>query len=191
MRTKASPALFVISVLLILFFGGAVSSQVAQGQGGITVCSQALTDLLAEVRRLRMAVEGEKRDSYRGLMLVERVRLQQEHVDRLAARLHDVRLDLSSTKTHLPQMQERVKAFESQIVDTHDAAQLSQLELELNVLKGTVEQQAERQRMQQESEAELAAQLQAEQSRLRELNDRLQAMEADSEGQATTAAPGS
>jgi chromosome segregation ATPase len=181
MGIKASRWAFIISVLFILFSVGAVSSQVPQGQGWGTANNQVLADLLAEVRRLRTAVESDHRDSYSGLMLVERIRLQQEHVDRLATQLDDIRLDLASSKTLLPQMQERVKVFESQVKKEYDVVQLSQLELELSALRSTVEQQVSRQQIQQERESQLATQLQAEQSKLNELNDKLQMIEASLE----------
>lgn len=185
MRIKASLPALAVAALSILLFASAGSSQASQAGGNAG--HQLLADLLAEVRRLRTLVENEQRDSYRGLLLVERLRLQQEHVDRLARQLDEVRLDLTDIGAHLPQMQERVKTVESQAQELRDAAQLGQLELELKELRSSVEQQASRQQLQQEREGQLASQLQIEQSKLNELNDKLRVIESQLEKQTSGA----
>lgn len=181
MRIKSSLSALAIPALFILLSVSGVSSQVPQSQGAPG--NLLLADLLTEVRRIRTAIENEQRDAYRGLMLVERIRLQQEHVDRLAKQLDDVRLDLTNMNVHLPLMQERVKEFEAQVESERDAAQLSHLELELKEIRSTVEQQVNQQRLQQEREGQLALQLQEEQAKLNDLNDKLQAIDLKMEKQ--------
>ncbi len=175
-RATFTKSLIAMAVLLLLL--GAVLAQGSSGQeSSLTGNTQLLRDLLSEVRLLRKSVQEAQLNTYRGLLMVERIRLQREQVDRLTRQLNELKREQLNFSANLPPMQERIKVFESQIENERDPARRSQLELELTAFKNLVEQEASRQRQQQELEPQLTGQLQSEQAKLDELNERLLAVE--------------
>jgi chromosome segregation ATPase len=174
---KSSP---VILVVLLAITVGTAFAQTSREQNGVFVGgTQILEELLGEVRELRKAVQGNRLDTYRGLMLIERIRLQQEHVDRLSRQLDDLRLDLSNIDGHLPEMQDRVKNFESQIENEQDSTRKNQVESELKTFRSLVDQQVSQHQLMLNRESQLLVQLQSEQTKLNELNEKLDAHDRD------------
>jgi hypothetical protein len=171
-----SLAVGVVATLLL-------SAVLAQGGGQDSPAinnTQLLRDLLSEVRLLRKSVEEAQSSTYRGLLAIERVRLQQEQVDRLSRQLSELKREQMNLNAHLPPMQERIKAFESQIENERDPARRVQLESEFTAFRNLVELESIRHQQQQELEQQLTGQLQAGQAKLNELNDRLQVAEKTS-----------
>jgi hypothetical protein len=180
MQSKSTKSLLAAAVTLLIISVGAVFARGDREQGAaVTGSPQVLIEILSELRQLRKTIQADRVNGYRGLILIERVRSQQEHVDRLDKELQEIRVDLSSNTATLPQMLERVKDFESQVEGEQDQARKSQLESELHSFKAMVEQQVLRQRQQQQRDLELSSRLEGERAKLNDLNQKLQALEGD------------
>lgn len=165
--------LIAIAVLLSLL-GAVVVVQGSNAQESqLTGNTQLLRELLSEIRLLRKSVQDAQSNTYIGLLVFERIRLQQEHVDRLTRQLNELKREQMNLNAQLQPMQERFKVFESQLENERDPGRRSQLESEFAAFKNLLEQETFRQRQQQELEPQLTSQLQSEQAKLNELNQRL------------------
>lgn len=138
-----------------------------------------LQALLTEVRLLRLAVQRANTQSYRTQVVLQRLRIQQEHVDRLAHDLEVVRNELGEMAQVREQFAERIRNAGDEInsepnetVRTEGRRKIKDLEVEL-------EQQKERELTKRQHENELAVQLQSEQTKLTELNNRLESLERE------------
>ena len=70
---------------------------------------QTLKQLLTEVRELRLAVQRATVNNTRFQMLIERVRVQQAHVDALSHQLENVHSQVAEMKAAKPQMEQQIK----------------------------------------------------------------------------------
>ena|ERR1700730_11566844 len=139
--------------------------------------TQTLQTLLAEVHQLRMALERSTRIAPRIQIAVERFKLQQEHVARVSRQLEDLRRDLDHSRLEHPKMLQRLQAVENAVTQNADPQQQKDMNYRVNELKLETEQAEKLLQQIQTREGELTSQLQAEQSKLTELNDRLDQME--------------
>jgi predicted nucleic acid-binding Zn-ribbon protein len=144
---------------------------------------QVLRALLNEVHQLRLALQQASLSGYRAQIAVERLRLQQERVERLSRELEDYRNQIAELKSHQSRLGEMLKELETQLNREADLVRRVEIDSQYKMLKFEMDQQAQREQRQREREAQLQAQLQAEQSKLGELNDRLDALEREIEGQ--------
>jgi predicted nucleic acid-binding Zn-ribbon protein len=99
--------------------------------------------------------------------------MQQEQVARTARQLDDLRREVDHVRSEQPKMEQRLKAIESEATQTTDPQKRKDFNDALSVLKLEAEQTEKSLQQIQAREGELASQLQAEQSRLTELTDRL------------------
>ncbi len=166
------------------------SQPVAPAQAGQSDQMQMLRALLDEVRQLRLALQRNNLTAYRAQILLERLRAQQERVDRLTRELEALRNELVESKPHQAQMAEVLKGIESRLNQETDQARRNELEMEQRMVKAQLEQQAQRDERQREREAKLMAQLQIEQAKLEEINSRLDALENELEKQGAAERPG-
>jgi len=179
MNRKITKSLLVVGIALLGITMGTTFAQTDRDNPASAGVVKILEELLSEVRQLRKTTQEKHLDAYRGLMVVERFRLQQERVDRLARQLDELRLDLSNMETHLPEMQERVKNFETQLEGEQEPARKSQLESEMKAFRSLLDQQVSQHQLLQERESQLNVQLQTEQAKLDELNQKLVAYDGD------------
>lgn len=177
MLSKTAKLLLLVPIALLAITLGTVFAQTNRDNSASPAITQMLEDLLGEVRQLRKVVQDNRLDAYRGLMVVERVRLQQEHIDRLTRQLDELRLDLSNMEMHMPEMEDRVKDFESQVENEKDSARKTQVESELKAFRSMLDQQLSQRQSLHERETQLAVQLVTEQAKLDELNEKLIAFE--------------
>jgi chromosome segregation ATPase len=138
---------------------------------------QALQTLLAEVRQLRIAIERSNQIGPRIQISMERLRLQQEQVARIARQLDDLRRELDKSRPEQAKVQQRIQALDSQATQTADPVHRKEMEEVSKELKLEAEQAEKSLQQAQVREGELASRLQAEQGRLAELNDRLDQVE--------------
>src|SRR5713101_4720018 len=73
---------------------------------------QTLKQLLTEVRELRLTVQRATVSSTRFQMLIERVRVQQAHVDALSRQLENIHSQAAEMKAAKPQMEQQIKNAE-------------------------------------------------------------------------------
>lgn len=144
--------------------------------------NQIITALLEEVRLLRLALEGKNMTASRLQMAIERIKLQQETVNRLAKELEETRTKLADLKVMITRMTEYTKDMEIQIRNEMFPAKRVEMEKQLRMLKIEVEALQTLQQRQQEREVLLNMQLQTEQTKLRDLNDKLDALDDELDG---------
>src|SRR5579872_6912601 len=138
---------------------------------------QTLQTLLTEVRQLRLAIERSNQIGPRIQIAVERLKLQQEQVARVARQLDDLRRDLDKSRSEQGRAQQRVQALDSQATQAADPVQRKDMEDVSKELKLEAEQAEKSLQQLQVREGELASRLQAEQGKLAELNDHLDQVE--------------
>jgi predicted nucleic acid-binding Zn-ribbon protein len=146
----------------------------AQAPGSDT---QTLQTLLAEVRQLRIALERSTQIAPRIQIAVERLKLQQEHVARVSRQLEDVQRELDHRRAEHPKMLQRLQAMDNAVSQTTNPQEQKDLNYRVSEFKLETELAEKSLQQFQAREGELASQLQSEQSKLTELNDRLNQME--------------
>lgn len=138
---------------------------------------QTLPTLLTEVHQLRLALERSSQIAPRIQIAAERLKLQQDQVGRTTRLLEDLRRDLDRSRSDLPKIQQRLELVAAQSDQVTDPGGRRHFEEESKTLKLDIDQAEKSVQQMQAREGELAGQLQSEQSRLAELNDRLDHIE--------------
>jgi len=158
-------------VILVLWIFSAAQAQTQ------APAAPTLEKLLAEVHQLRLALERSAQIAPRIQIAVERLKLQQEKVARTSQPLDELRRDLDRRRSDQPKIQQRLQAIENQASQAVDPTQRRDFEGALKEFKLEAEQAEKSLQQMQAREGELTGQLQAEQSRFMELNDRLDQIE--------------
>lgn len=173
----------VILIIMIgaLSFGAAgafpdPANQSSQGDSGGTMQS-----LLNEVRQLRFAIQRSNLNTYHAQVTLERLRLQQQQVDRLSDKLGGVRELIAKLQMDKPRMSGVLQRLETQISQESDPGKRRDLESEQQAMKLELERLPEMTSQARETESQLNGQLQMEQAKLTELNDRLDTMQKELE----------
>ncbi|HZS07057.1 MAG TPA: hypothetical protein VFD58_19630 [Blastocatellia bacterium] len=151
-------------------------SQASQGDGGQT--TQAL---LNEVRELRLAIQRSNLNTYHAQVTLERLRLQQQRVDRLNEKLDVVRREIVNLQGDKSGFLEESRRVETRLSQESDPNRRRELENVQQHLKAKAEWLPERESQLRETESQLISQLQVEQAKLNELNDRLDALQKELE----------
>ena len=177
-----------ISVVCLLFLaalGGASvgkpqtttnsPAQNAQGEN-----AQTMQALMNEVRQLRLAIQRSTLSAHHAQAIIERMRSQQQQVDRLTDRLRETRDRIANVKLGQIDLQGELKRSEGRL--RRNNTQSEPVEDENQEIVKTrlrfLEQEEARMR---EQESQIVAQLPIEQARLAELNDRLDALQRELE----------
>jgi Na+-transporting NADH:ubiquinone oxidoreductase subunit NqrC len=134
--------------------------------------------LLSEVRQLRLALQRANLIGYRAQILIERLRVQQDRVEQLSRELEQLRQEAVEEKLFDPQITEFAREQESQISREPDAARRNEMEASFKLMRYQLTQ---REQLRRERETALTMRMQAEQAKLAELNDRLDAVERELE----------
>jgi predicted nucleic acid-binding Zn-ribbon protein len=129
------------------------------------------------VHQLRLAIERSTQIAPRIQIAVERLKLQQEKVARTAQQLDELRRELDRGRSDQPKFQQRLQAIENQANQAVDPAERRRLEEGMKMFKVEAEQAEKSLQQMQAREGELIGQFQTEQTRLTELNDRLDQIE--------------
>jgi len=154
------------SILLCLCFVARAQAPASDGQ--------TLQHLLSEVHQLRIALERSTQIGPRVQIDIERLKLQQELVARVARQLDEVRRDLDHHRSEQPKIQQRLQELENAVPSDPQQQDMKVLSTHLKLDA----EQTERSLQQlQTREGELVSQLQSERARLTELNDRLDQIE--------------
>lgn len=158
--------------LLVLLFASP-QKVLAQTNASRPTSEQSLQELVSEVRQLRATLQRMNSAMYRGQVMLERLKLQQDQVARLTRELADARENLSEMRAHQIRLNDLVPKVEAGIEkgEKHPS-ELAQLKGELDMLK-------EREQRLVTREVKLANDLEMERARLNDLNDRLNAFELE------------
>lgn len=139
--------------------------------------AQTLQTLLAEVHQLRLALEHSSKIVPLIQITVERLKLQQDQVARVTRQLEDIRRELDHFRSEQPKIQQRLQSLDNNASQITDPRQRKELDEVLKISKLEAEQSEKSAQQLQARESELMSQFQAEQTKLTELNDRLDQME--------------
>ena len=168
-------SLVCLLFLLVSFFvmPDKALAQVTSPSGSRPTSEQSLQELVREVRQLRATLQRMNSAMYRGQVMLERLKLQQDQVARLTRELSDARENLGEMRAHQTRLNELVIKTEEGIEkgEKHPG-ELAQLKGELEMLKEREQRLATR-------EVRLANDLEVERARLNDLNDRLNAFELE------------
>ena len=153
-------------LLLFLYPHGPAAAQTDSNQA-----------LLTEVRQLRLTLERAMSLWPQSQLVLQRVGLQQQHVESISRQLEQVRDQVTRGGMEVSQNAVTVTRMESALNQEQNENRRRDIEVEIKRLKAQGEEFSMRNQQLQAREAQLAGQFQAEQARLTELNDRLDGLE--------------
>lgn len=178
---KTSPTFrigFLVSLMSLVF----VVPCSVFGQNKNQSEGQPLQVLLDEVRLLRQALQNTNLFAYRGQIIVERLRIQRDRVDKFSGMIESVRTEIKELEPQAPQLQERLKEVDEKIErESTDSKQRRELENESKSVKLALSQQEQRQAELRNRESQLTLVVREEQAKLEELDKRLEALERELE----------
>jgi chromosome segregation ATPase len=158
--------LFFLSLALLLF-SPSLSAQSASGD------SRTLEAILEELHKLREDLQTTSAAAQRSEILLYRVRLEMDAVDRLNQRLEQARRQVADAKNELNHFLELKKRDEAALDSVTDAAKRKELEDELAKVSNRLEQNKDNQPDAESKEAAISNDLRIEQGKLAELEDQL------------------
>ncbi len=137
---------------------------------------QTLKQLLTEVRELRLAVQRAMVNNTRFQMLIERVTVEQAHVDALSRQLENVHSQVAEMKAAKPQMEQQIKGAEDLLDRTPDPSAHADLESRIKGGQANLARLTQDDERLRSRETALDTELQAAQAKLNELNSQLDAL---------------
>lgn len=172
-KKRTCLCLFMFAVLSI------VTETHAQAQTSTPAVDdgQTIKSLLKEVRLLRQTLQLTGLNAYRSQIILERIKINNEQVVRLTRALADTREQLEKTESTTPRMAEQQKMLESMVEAEVDPVKRARMEFEIKDMKRAVERYKIGLEKLKEQEQMQATQLREEQSKLGELESRLQRLE--------------
>ncbi len=145
--------------------------------------NQTMRTLLGEVRQLRKTMQTAGLNAYLGQLILERMRLANEQVEKMAQKLDAAREDVEKIERTIPSFEEKAKVMETVLQHDTDLANRAKLEFEIKQHR----QQTERYKVllsrAREREQQLSTELRAGQARLTELESRLDLLEREIENE--------
>jgi hypothetical protein len=187
-RTK----LFVISLLVLALVGltSFTDSQAFTDRDAQPVQSeQTLQALLSEVHLLRLAIQRANLNTYNAQITIERMKLSQQRVDRLQVQLGNIRNQLVETRKRMSEMSADIKGTEEVNSKETDETMRINREGVIRGRKAELEELIQKELQEQGYETLLNGQLQIEQAKLSELNERLDILQRELETQISTDKP--
>jgi len=177
MRKRKTSSFFKVIAMIVFVLG---ATHVAAGQSKQPDDRETLQSLLTEVRMLRQALQTLQRmsvDTYRSQLMVDRIRVIRDDVRRLAVSLNETRDMISKTQIQIPRTLDEQKLLEGQVPLEFDSNKRATLEFELKRAREAGEMyKAQLERLRQR-EQEVSSDLRAEQTKLDELEGRLDLLE--------------
>jgi chromosome segregation ATPase len=137
---------------------------------------QTLKQLLTEVHELRLALQRASFSNTRFQMLLERLRVEQTHVDSLRRDLESVRSQLSEFQAMKPRMQQQIKDAEANLDQITDPNAHADFESRLKNMRAEFAQIGPEEERLRSREAAMDTEFQASQAKLNELNNQLDAL---------------
>lgn len=142
-----------------------------------------IQSLLNEVRLLRKTLQRTGLNAYRSQIIIERMRAQGEQVVRLTRMLEDIRADIEKVESTIPRMLEQGRLLDNRAEQEIDANNRAEFEFESKEIKRAVERYKIGLERQKEREMQIVTQLRAEQTKLSELESRLDTLEREIENE--------
>jgi predicted nucleic acid-binding Zn-ribbon protein len=174
MRFHKKVSLFSLLLFTMLC---TVSTGSAQNELKTSEPDPTIKSLLNEVRLLRQTLQNTGLNAYRSQILLERIKISNEQVVRLTQALSETRDQMEKTALTIPRMGEQQKVLETMVEAEVDLAKRARMEFEVKDIKHSIERyRTELDRM-KEREQQQTTQLREEQSKLSDLETRLQRLE--------------
>ena len=145
--------------------------------------NQTMRTLLSEVRALRKTMQTTGLNAYRGQLILERMRLANEQVEKMAQKLEAARDEVEKTERTIPRMEEQSKVMETVLQSETDPGKRARLEFEIKETKLQGERYKVLLTRAREREQQLSTELKANQARLTELESRLDLLEREIENE--------
>jgi len=139
--------------------------------------SQTLQALLSEVRQLRRELQASNATTQRTQILFFRLQTQQAAVARVSQRVDDARAKLTETQTALSKMETEAKGVHDSLEHTDNPMERKLLEDVATYDKRRLEELGEEEQQRQARQSEVEDQLRVEESKLNELQVRLDELE--------------
>ena len=162
---------------VVLFLSASFGLHSVAAQTKPTDDKETIQMLLNEVRLLRRTLQRTGLNAYRGQIVLERIKAQNDQVLRLTRALAETRNEIEGIEGTIPRMTDQAKLMETMAEKELDANKRAQFEFESKERKADVERYKQRLERQRDAETQLSAQLAAEQNKLTELEGRLDALE--------------
>ena len=157
-------AMFLVVLLASAFASASAQSAVRPSS------EQSLQELVAEVRQLRATLQRMNAAVYKGQVLLERLKLQQEQVTKISHELTTVRENVQDLKTQQSRIVETLRRVEEGVeAGIKHPGELAQL-------KGELDTMVQREQRLSTREIQLANDLEAARAILNDLNDKLNAL---------------
>lgn len=146
------------------------------GQAATASGSDVLTELLAEVRGLRAAIEQMASSGPRVQLALGRLQLQEQRVNTLIRRLDEIRTSLLTAQTQNEASQQQLKMFEGalQSSDAEERQGAEQMLAPLTAAAARAVQDIQRLQMEEASTSQMLA---AEQARWSDINRTVEELE--------------
>ncbi|HWQ34857.1 MAG TPA: hypothetical protein VNQ79_18585 [Blastocatellia bacterium] len=179
--------LFVLTVFCLIFPAAAAAQngRPAQQPDHSSDEPSVVRALLNEVTLLRMILQQTNFTGTRAQILVERIRVQQERVERLTRDLENIRDQIGETKLQQLKSAEMLREVETQLSREQISARRNDLLMQQRLLRFEVEKFSQQEQRLRDREAQMVSLVRIEQSRLDELTDKLDTLERDLERQET------
>lgn len=181
MKRSTLYCLLCFGILWLLSPGALRAQSANRAAETAPVDQQVLQALLSEVRQLRLTLQRTNLSVFRAHIMIERLRMQQERVDRLTRLIEENQNELTGSGLSRSQLTERSQDLESQIKAEQDAGRRAQLEAQYKELKYIMDMQTERETQLRARHVQLTTQLQTERAKLDEIESRLEALERELE----------
>jgi predicted nucleic acid-binding Zn-ribbon protein len=139
--------------------------------------------LLSEVRQLRKTMQTTGLNAYRGQIILERMRLANEQVEKMVQKLEVARDEVEKIERTIPRMDEQTRVMETVMQQETDVAKRAKLEFEFKDTRQQVERYKVLLSRAREREQQLSTELRASQARLTELESRLDLLEREIENE--------
>jgi len=165
--------------LLTLCFGASSRTEAQTNRPGESANGdneQTLKQLLTEVRELRLTVQKATVSNTRFQMLLERVRVQQAHVDALDRQLETFHSQIADLKVAQPQLEQQIKDAEDMLDRTSDPNAHAELESRIKGGRANLARFIKEDERLRNRETALDTELQVAQAKLNELNAQLDSL---------------
>jgi predicted nucleic acid-binding Zn-ribbon protein len=143
--------------------------------------NQIIQSLLTEVRLLRKTLQRTGLNTYRSQIIVSLLQRHNEKVERLTLQHEELRNEIDKIEKTIPHFAEQSQVIAEQMERETDASKRARLELDYKDKKRGVENYKILLEQHREREKQLATHLRAEQTKLAELESRLDTLEREIE----------
>lgn len=177
-QVLAAGLLCLIAILVTNLAFSQISESAKSGPAG---GEETVKALLNEVRELRLALQKTSLNGYRAQLIGERIRTQQERVDRMTNQFEEVHSEMTGLQVEIPPQLEQLREVENRLRQEQNPERRVQLEAQVQEVKASVEDQKRRADRLREREAQLSGQLRDEKAKLDGLQDKADAVEHELE----------